>query len=711
MEALLIPIILVLSGLLVGVLFKSISQYVKVPYTVILFAVGILIGLLSRYGVFYNMPLVTEGIHEVADMNPNLILYVFLPILVFDAAYEMDLHIFKKTLLNASILAGPGLVICMLLTAAFIVGLSYILPGEETNWTNWTYALMFGGLISATDPVAVVALLQELKTSKRFSTLVDGESLLNDGTGIVCFMLFYSTFAGNAIEMGPIIYFLWVCLGSIIIGYIIARITLWFITSIASESVIQTSVMIISAYVTFIIAQYAFDISGVIALVVYGQFIAHKGRPRLKPQTNIFLEKFWGLLAYISNTLIFIIVGIIISNKVSITWIGVVFMLIVYIGIVLIRYIMIYMLYPLLKKFGYGINFRESIILGWGGLRGALGMTLALMVYGTDTIPQDIRDYVLVMTAGIITLTLCINATTSKWLLNKLGLVKGETTARQLMYARIQQSILDNDNAYIERLKQITHMSCTNWDELKELLPQKPDQSALQADVNTVHEQSKSAQGDLKATILAELRIKLLDKQRETITTTYENGIISQLSYTDILEVIDDLYDSEGYDPLNKHVSQLSMRPIYWLVGIRNFQKAVQLFPNNKLSIKFYASRVSKKYDFCRGFILAQEGALRLLDKISQSEIVNKQSEQEILNILRLEITDCIKRADFIINKLQESFPKSFSQAVTTKAIRMLLADERQKVFKMFQEGIITEEDTFNLIANINQRQANKIRG
>lgn len=76
----------------------------------------------------------------------------------------------------------------MLLTGTLLIGIAHIVPGFE-SWT-WGLALMFGALISATDPVAVVALLHELKTSKRFSTLVDAESLLNDGTGIVCFMLF-----------------------------------------------------------------------------------------------------------------------------------------------------------------------------------------------------------------------------------------------------------------------------------------------------------------------------------------------------------------------------------------------------------------------------------------------------------------------------------------------------------------------------------------
>lgn len=689
MTSLLIPIFLILAGLLVGVLFKSLSKYITVPYTVVLFAVGIAVGLMHRYNVFGDIPMITAGIEEVANLDPNFILYVFLPILVFDAAYEMNLHIFRKTLVNASILAGPGLVICMLLTACFLQALSYLFPEAGADWKNWTYTLMFGGLISATDPVAVVALLQELKTSKRFSTLVDGESLLNDGTGIVCFMLFYSAFAGEAISMSPFLYFLWVCAGSIIIGYLIARITLWFITRVTEEEVIQNSVMIVAAYITFIIAQYAFDISGVIALVVYGQHVARKGRPHLSPQVNIFMEKFWGLMAYIANTLIFIIVGIIISAKVDITLTRCIVVALVYVGVILIRYIMIYTLYPILRKFGYGISIRESVILGWGGLRGALGMSLALMVYSTDSIPENIREDILLMTAGIVTLTLCINATTSKLLLRKLGLIKTDSIARSLMYRRIHNYIRSNNQSALETMKQSAHLQEADWEEVSGYIPKAIDETEITETTG------------IESDTITELRIKILDKERETVNTIYESGIISQLSYSTLLETIDDLYDSEGADPLNRHVPMLSMKVQYWLLAIRNFQKAINFFPDSPFAVKFYESKVSKKYDLCRGFILTQEAALELIDNIDASGIIEKTREQIVLGQLRKEIAECIDRANLLINNLKESFPRSFRKAVTAKAIRMLKANERSNILEMYHKGIITEEDMINLVRNI----------
>ena len=211
--ALLVPLLLAIGGLVVGALLKSLLRRSRVPYTVALFAVGLLVGLADRYGLFRAVPEVGEALTGVANINPDFILYIFLPVLIFDAAYELNLHIFKKTLANATLLAVPGLVICMLLTAVLLMVISLAVPGYG-QWT-WSFALMFGALISATDPVAVVALLHELKTSKRFSTLVDAESLLNDGTGIVCFMLFFGVYtAAGQSEVSPVMQFVQVVAGA-----------------------------------------------------------------------------------------------------------------------------------------------------------------------------------------------------------------------------------------------------------------------------------------------------------------------------------------------------------------------------------------------------------------------------------------------------------------------------------------------------------------
>lgn len=415
-----------MAAILTGVAVKQLCKSFPLPYTVTLFAIGILIGLLSDWDAFVGSEFLTDGVNMITTMNPDFIVYVFLPILVFDAAYEMDLGIFRKTLLNASLLAGPGVVICMLLTAAMVMGIYWCIDAYSPE--RWTYALMFGGLISATDPVAVVALLQELGTSKKFSTLVDAESLLNDGTGLVCFMMFYSAFDGKGSIDHPFLYFGWVVLASFAIGYLIYKLCLWIVRLLGTEEILQNCVMVAGAYITFLTAQSALDVSGVIALVVFGHFFAHDGRPRLQKATNEFMEKFWSFFAFLANTMIFLIVGIIIATKIDLTWTHLFFTVIIYLGLNLIRYIMIIVLLPLLRHNGYGISWKEVVVLGWGGLRGALAMVMALMVSYNQAIPLETRHNILIYTAGVIAMTLCINATTSKWLVNKLDLSSSANT-------------------------------------------------------------------------------------------------------------------------------------------------------------------------------------------------------------------------------------------------------------------------------------------
>lgn len=135
--------------------------------------------------------------------------------------------------------------------------------------------------------------------------------------------------------------------------------------------------------------------------------------------------------------------GVVIAEKVDFSWGALGVLILIYIALNLIRFAMIMLLYPVMKRLGYGLTRRESVILTWGGLRGALAMTLALMVSYTPAIPEDIRSQVLFFTAGIVTLTLCINATTMRALLNRLGLTH-VPSARTMLAYRIEKSIRDN---------------------------------------------------------------------------------------------------------------------------------------------------------------------------------------------------------------------------------------------------------------------------
>lgn len=679
--ALLAPLLLTIAGLTVGAIFKSLFQRTRIPYTVGLFAIGLAAGIMNRMGVFHGMPQFSAAFDSVANINPDLILYIFLPILIFDAAYELNLHIFKKTLTNATLLAAPGLIICMILTAGVLMAISFFVPGYE-KWT-WASALMFGALISATDPVAVVALLHELKTSKRFSTLVDAESLLNDGTGIVCFMLFYGiTVWGRNDELTPILEFCQVVAGGAILGFIAARLVIWFITRVNSEEMIQNSVIILSAYLVFILAQLYLGISGVIALVAFGLTIAYVGKPRLKPQVNIFMGSFWELLTYIANTLIFIIVGIVIAEKVDFSWSHCAILLLVYIALNIIRYITIMMLYPIMKRSGYGLNKKESIILTWGGLRGALGMTLALMVSYTPAIPEEIRSQVLFFTAGTVTLTLCINATTMRWLLNKLGLIY-IPTARTMMENKIQNLLHENSEQYFERLKTREALNGANWEKVSQYVTASPSAQEATPMANDV---------------MNEIRLRVLDKEKMFLHQIYDEGIISKTSFMQLSNSLDELYDHDGSYALDTRTS------IFNFCNRTFILDGMQRIPKIGSWISFYfKERIGVVHDLGRGFIILQKEDLKLLDDLEGSNMLSGE-QKVVLKTLRAEIQHNLDTMNGILNKLANDFPKAYKHALTQKATRMLLCNERRNIRQLQTDGMLSDKDAEQLYERVDER-------
>lgn len=679
--ALLAPLLLTIAGLTVGAIFKSLFQRTRIPYTVGLFAIGLAAGIMNRMGVFHGMPQFSAALDSVANINPDLILYIFLPILIFDAAYELNLHIFKKTLTNATLLAAPGLIICMILTAGVLMAISFFVPGYE-KWT-WASALMFGALISATDPVAVVALLHELKTSKRFSTLVDAESLLNDGTGIVCFMLFYGiTVWGRNDELTPILEFCQVVAGGAILGFIAARLVIWFITRVNSEEMIQNSVIILSAYLVFILAQLYLGISGVIALVAFGLTIAYVGKPRLKPQANIFMGSFWELLTYIANTLIFIIVGIVIAEKVDFSWSHCAILLLVYIALNIIRYITIMMLYPIMKRSGYGLNKKESIILTWGGLRGALGMTLALMVSYTPAIPEEIRSQVLFFTAGTVTLTLCINATTMRWLLNKLGLIY-IPTARTMMENKIQNLLHEDSEQYFERLKTREALNGANWEKVSQYVTASPSAQEATPMANDV---------------MNEIRLRVLDKEKMFLHQIYDEGIISKTSFMQLSNSLDELYDHDGSYALDTRTS------IFNFCNRTFILDGMQRIPKIGSWISFYfKERIGVVHDLGRGFIILQKEDLKLLDDLEGSNMLSGE-QKVVLKTLRAEIQHNLDTMNGILNKLANDFPKAYKHALTQKATRMLLCNERRNIRQLQTDGMLSDKDAEQLYERVYER-------
>ena len=665
------PLLFVLGALLVGALLKLLLKKSKFPYTVGLFCFGLLVGVLFRYGLLPEAGLLERAVYQAGNINPDMLLYVFLPVLIFSAAYELDLHTFRKTFVNSCILAIPGVVVSMGLAALLMMGIAAVVP-EFGGW-NWTFALMFGALISATDPVAVVALLKELNTSKRFSTLVDGESLLNDGTGIVLFMLFFGAFSGEApLCSSPFLEFLVVAGGGALLGYMLAVLTIFFITRLKGDEMVQNSVIILSAYLTFILAQGYLKLSGVIALVAFGLEMTYHGKLRFSPKANEFTEKFWDLASFIANTLVFIIVGIIIAVQVKLSWVSLAVTVGVYFGVNLIRTAVVFLFYPLMKRCGYGLSRREAVILSWGGLRGALGLTLALMVSATVAIPEDIRSQVLLMTAGVVALSLTVNATTIRRLLERLGLTE-VPAARSFVDYSVRHRVDDAARCYFDKLMHREAFAGADWDKVRTFLPD----GEKAPDISQCNEEE----------LLHNIRMTIYGTECQLVRQLYADGTISTDSYHKLINSQERHFDSDGALPLSdrKYVFKQFEEGRF----IRFVRRHAWLM---RLLKRPLTRRVVMLSDLGRGFLSLQRDSQDELAALRNAGIPEAQA-RSIFSTLEAEVRENIERMRDCLDKLAADWPEAYSSALTSKAARMMLCNERRTVRNLTWDGVMSAKD------------------
>ncbi|KAJ6898978.1 Cation/H+ exchanger [Populus alba x Populus x berolinensis] len=246
-----------------GIACRHVLRGTRVPYTVALLVIGIALGSLE-YGTSHKLGRIGDGIRLWAHIDPDLLLAVFLPALLFESSFSMEVHQIKRCMAQMLLLAGPGVLIS---TCCLGCALKLIFP---YNW-SWTTSLLLGGLLSATDPVAVVALLKDLGASKKLSTIIEGESLMNDGTAIVVYQLFYRMVLGESFNWVSILKFLTqVSLGAVGIGVAFGIASVLWLGFIFNDTVIEIALTLAVSYIAYFTAQEGAGVSGVLAVMTLG---------------------------------------------------------------------------------------------------------------------------------------------------------------------------------------------------------------------------------------------------------------------------------------------------------------------------------------------------------------------------------------------------------------------------------------------------------
>ncbi|KAJ6431618.1 hypothetical protein OIU84_018992 [Salix udensis] len=269
-----------------GIACRHVLRGTRVPYTVALLVIGIALGSLE-YGTSHELGRIGDGIRLWAHIDPDLLLAIFLPALLFESSFSMEIHQIKRCMAQMLLLAVPGVLIS---TCCLGCALKLIFP---YNW-SWTTSLLLGGLLSATDPVAVVALLKELGASKKLSTIIEGESLMNDGTAIVVYQLLYRMVLGESFNWGSIVKFLTqVSLGAVGIGIAFGIASVLWLGFIFNDTVIEIALTVAVSYIAYFTAQEGAGVSGVLAVMTLGMFYAAAARTAFKGDGQQSLHHFW----------------------------------------------------------------------------------------------------------------------------------------------------------------------------------------------------------------------------------------------------------------------------------------------------------------------------------------------------------------------------------------------------------------------------------
>ena len=494
--------------LLVAVSFVAVMTYfVHVPYTVALVVTGLALGIV---GGPFGVPL-TEG----------LILDVFLPALLFEAAYNLPWSRLRAEIRPITALAIPGV-----LAGTAIVGAIVHVAG-----LRWPAALVFGALIAATDPVSVIATFRQLGTDRRLSLIVEGESLFNDGTALVVFKIALAVaVAGSVSARATAIAFVVSIAGGVMIGLAVGYLGALLLGQI-DDYLIEITATLLMAYGTFILLERAqasvegvpFGASPVIAVVVLGLVMGNYAtRASMSAATRISMHHTWELVGYLANSLVFLLIGLQ-THGTTIHRRDVPLILAAIAGILISRALVVYgvSLYSNLRtSVANRLPLAFQHVIVWGGLRGAVALAAALSIPAAS-VPE--RPILLLMTFGVVVFTLLGQGLTIRPLVARLGLTGTGGSADFSAFERVQGQLIAVQAArrVLAESRDAGEISEAVYADLAAAYEERAD--GLRAELAALH----LSADDLNAERLRIVRRKALQAEKDALLSLRSRGAIT----------------------------------------------------------------------------------------------------------------------------------------------------------------------------------------
>jgi monovalent cation:H+ antiporter, CPA1 family len=394
--------------LLIALTVILVTRWLTVPYTLGLVVVGLLIGFFERIPTIH--------------LTPDLVLFVFLPALLFEGSWSISVRLLLENWVAIFLLAVPGVLLELVLIAV---------PLHFFAGIDWGDSFLLAAILSPTDPVAVLGLFRQIKANARLSSIIEGESLFNDGVAGALYQVFLAfvlvSTRGQAISGGQawlngIGTFLLDAGGGILIGSVCGFLVSRFVRHI-DDALIETTITVVTAYGVYLVADFLHT-SGILAVILAGLIVGSYGRRiGMSEGTREAVDNFWSMIAFLANALVFLLVGVelnpmlFLSSQKDATLLITAALAIV--AVLLARFVMVLLL-P--RKAPLGVPLRPwRFVIFWSGLRGALSLALVL------ALPLDVpdRDALIFSTYAVILFTLLVQGFSLRWILKRLPSVAG----------------------------------------------------------------------------------------------------------------------------------------------------------------------------------------------------------------------------------------------------------------------------------------------
>jgi len=409
-------IIIFILAIVIGL--SAFADTIKLPQPILLVIVGIAIGFIPT-------------MNEI-EINPEIIFLLFLPPLLYDASFNISPKDFKTNINTISTLA---ITLVFLTTFWIAVVAHYMIP-----YITWPLAFLLGSILSATDAVAAISITKGLGISHKTITILEGESLINDASALVAYRFAVAAVMGSAfIIWKATLEFMMLLGGGFLVGFVMAKILAFILTKVHKNTNVTISFMLLMPFVAYLVAEHL-HVSGVIAVVILGLAIARFSKKIFPESLKNQSRSLWDIIIFLLNGLIFILIGLNfryilkgIPNDMILPYVG--YAVIITIVALLIRMVRIFLQKINLQKAFQNkkgkrkisedalLDFNNSIILGWSGMRGIVSLAIAIGLpkFLDDGSPFPERNAIIFISVAVVLLTLIGQGLTLPWIVKRLN--------------------------------------------------------------------------------------------------------------------------------------------------------------------------------------------------------------------------------------------------------------------------------------------------